>query len=130
MISLATTCLALAIYFESRGEPTKGMKYTAHVVMNRADDKENAVCETVFEQRQFSWANELRKLKSIESKVIKAKKRIKETESWEDSVMIASETISRDKDITNGATYFNKRNMGVRFKTNVKPMRIGKHIYY
>ena len=42
-------CLAMAIYFEARGEPTVGQIAVAHVIMNRveSDDFPNTVCGVV-----------------------------------------------------------------------------------
>lgn len=57
-------CLALAIYFESRGEPDAGQRAVGHVVMNRMKDDSfpGSVCEVVREggqevlhRCQFSW---------------------------------------------------------------------------
>ncbi len=49
MLSAALLCLATAVYFEARGEPTVGQVAVAAVVMNRVEDRRfpNDVCSVV-----------------------------------------------------------------------------------
>lgn len=51
------TCLALALFFESRGEPISGQLAVADVVMERTHNPRypNNVCDVVFQPRQFSF---------------------------------------------------------------------------
>lgn len=51
------TCLALAVYYEARGEPLEGQKAVAAVVMNRVNSPRfpDTACEVVFQPRQFSF---------------------------------------------------------------------------
>lgn len=131
MISLATACLALAIYNESRGEPNISQQYVAHVVLNRSADYENErVCSAVFDRQQFSWTNNIKSSKQPVIMVKRAMKQIDEPESWDKSIQTAKMVMNRKYDITNGAKFFNERKMGVRYKTKVKPIILGKHIYY
>ncbi len=55
-------CMARAIYFEARGEGTRGMTAVGYVVLNRVaskDFKPDTVCGVVYQQNrrgcQFSW---------------------------------------------------------------------------
>ena len=50
-------CLALAVYFEARNQPTAGQVAVAQVVMNRVYDARfpNTVCEVVKDPWQFSF---------------------------------------------------------------------------
>lgn len=50
-------CLAVAVFFEARGETTMGQYAVAEVVMNRVEDPRypDTVCEVVFEDSQFSF---------------------------------------------------------------------------
>ena len=55
---LEILCVALAVYFESRGEPLEGQRAVASVVWNRRNDPRwpNHTCEVVAEEGQFeSW---------------------------------------------------------------------------
>lgn len=50
-------CLALNVYFESRGESLIGQRFVAWVTLNRVLDQRfaNTVCGVVWEYKQFSW---------------------------------------------------------------------------
>lgn len=53
-------CLAIAIYFEARGEPLQGQYAVGQVVLNRVEDERypDTVCDVVFEDRQFSFTHD------------------------------------------------------------------------
>jgi spore germination cell wall hydrolase CwlJ-like protein len=53
------TCLAVAIYFEARGEMAINQIKVAEVIMNRVESKRypNTICEVVKQSRQFSFLN-------------------------------------------------------------------------
>ena len=57
---LASTCLALAIYFEARSEPVSGQLAVAYTVQNRVADKRwpDNTCDVVWQRRQFSWTHD------------------------------------------------------------------------
>ena len=134
MIGAATVCLALSVYFESRSEPIIGQHYVAHVVMNRSEStggkRMKDVCSIVFEDSQFSWTNSIKSSKEPVVMVKRAMKRVKDIKSWERSIEIAHKVANRRSDPTNGARYFNERKMGVRYRTHIKPIVVGKLIYY
>lgn len=52
-------CMAVAVFFEARGEPQAGQMAVAQVIMNRLADQRypDDVCGVVFENKQFSFAN-------------------------------------------------------------------------
>ena len=53
MITPALMCVAIAVYFEARGEPTAGQLAVAHVIHNRIEDPrypDNA-CDVVKQAR-------------------------------------------------------------------------------
>ena len=59
MTLTAATCLALAIYHESRGETRAGQIMVAATVMERVEDSRwpDTVCGVVFQPNQFAWVN-------------------------------------------------------------------------
>lgn len=130
MISLAATCLALTIYFESRGEPNLGKHYVGHITMNRSHLYEENVCEAVFDKDQYSWTDRVKRSKDKALMAKRAIQLVEDNESWGQSVEIAKKVINRGKDITNGAKFFNEKKMGRRYKTSVRTKIIGKHIFY
>ena len=56
----ALMCLAVAIYFEARGEPVDGQFAVGEVIMNRvkSEDYPDTVCDVVFEEDQFSFTED------------------------------------------------------------------------
>jgi spore germination cell wall hydrolase CwlJ-like protein len=52
---IALACLALNIWHEAGSEPIEGQKAVAYVTINRANALNKDLCETVFEDDQFSW---------------------------------------------------------------------------
>ena len=53
-----------------------------------------------------------------------------ELEAWQKSIEVAKDFKQKNTDITKGATYFNHIKLGVRYKTKVKSVRIGQHVFY
>ncbi len=54
------TCLAVALFFETRGEPQEGMEAVANVIINRVEDKRypSTVCGVVWEPKAFSYTHD------------------------------------------------------------------------
>lgn len=54
-------CLAMAVYFEARGEPMVGQVAVAQVVMARVDDHRypNTVCEVVKQGHYYTWSPDI-----------------------------------------------------------------------
>ena len=57
----ALSCLAMAIYFEARGEPMVGQVAVAQVVMTRVEDERfpNTVCDVVKQGQYYKWNPEI-----------------------------------------------------------------------
>ena len=51
-------------------------------------------------------------------------------EAWEESKKVAKNFYKNKTNYTNGSTYFNHKSLGVKYKTNVKPVKYGNHIFY
>ncbi len=60
-------CMALTLYHEGRGEGIKGQLAIAAVIMNRVKSKSypNAICEVVWQWKQFSWTHTALKYHSV-----------------------------------------------------------------
>lgn len=54
------TCLAVAIFFEARSEPTFAQHMVAQVIVNRVEHNSfpDDVCSVVYEDRQFSFTHD------------------------------------------------------------------------
>lgn len=134
MTSLAATCLALAVFFEARGEPDLGKQYTAHIVQNWSDDEKVSTCDVILNKlykEHFSFSLGNKTVLSLEKKVAKVTKHSDiEKAAWERAVEIGRKVNQRKFDITQGAKYFNHKRRGVKYKTKVKPRVIGEQLYY
>ncbi|QTD31478.1 cell wall hydrolase [Pseudomonas fluorescens] len=119
MVQSALLCLALNIYHEARGEPTKGQIAVAMVTMNRAEWKARNVCEVVYEPNQFSWTR-------------KRDHTPQEQEAWAKARRIARNVVEREhKDETRGATFFHTTSVKPRWRHAFKrTAKIGNHLFY
>jgi len=119
-------CLALNIYFESRGEPTEGQYAVADVTLNRVEDTRfpDTICEVVYQRRQFSWTHQIRNPRDP---------RLSEREAWHDAQLYAIEISQWDimRGITDGATYFHADYVRPSWRRHFeKTGRIGVHLFY
>lgn len=53
-------CVALNVYFESRGETIEGQRAVAFVTFNRVEDEKfpSLPCDVVWDKKQFSWTHD------------------------------------------------------------------------
>lgn len=129
LASADSTCtkepLACNIYFEARGEKTKGQYAVAFTTVNRLKSGKygESMRSVVFAKNQFSWTNRHRKITDPEA-FEKARKIAKEVRTWS-----ADPATYRKKDVTGGAKYFHKKGTHPRWNKRVTA-RIGKHVFY
>lgn len=118
----ALQCLAEAIYFEARGEGTKGMRAVAEVILNRVDNHRfpNSVCGVVYQKGQFSYLRMSKR--GIHNKAVYG--RIQQ---------IAFEAMSgaAPRSLTDGATYFHTTSVRPDWSHRfTRTTRIGAHVFY
>ena len=117
-------CLALNIYFESRGESKKGQKAVAWVTLNRSYDSEypDDICDVVYDGGQFSWT---RDKKSDDPN---------DSAAWAQALYIAYDILKSHKvsnDPTDGAVMFHTSNSKPYWrKSYVITTKIDGHIFY
>lgn len=117
-------CLALNIYFESRGESAIGQEFIGWVTLNRVIDQKfpNTICEVVWEDKQFSWTHDGKSDKP------------KDKDAWATAQAIADQVIQSYgviRDPTEGATFFHADYANPYWNTSVKKVvQIDKHIFY
>lgn len=117
-------CLALNIYFESRGEPEEGQMAVAHVTLNRVRSNRfpNSICDVVYQPRQFSWTH-LRKSHIPRNKT--AWKRAK------DIAAIAIRWHLVGEDFSDGALFFHADYVQPYWAEHFEQtVQIGRHIFY
>lgn len=99
-------CLTCNIYEESRNQPLAGQILVAKTTLNRAMAGKQSICKTVWENKQFSWTNDVtgaqdynqrvqesslkHKVKVTAKNLMKVPmKQINETDSWRKALEVA-----------------------------------------
>jgi spore germination cell wall hydrolase CwlJ-like protein len=122
-------CLALNVYFESRGEPLMGKHAVAAVTLNRVahPDFPDSICRVVLQgvrygrnRCQFSWACDGHS------------DRPRDRAAWQRAQQVAYDALFFDQpDPTDGALYFHATRVRPSWaRSMVKSRQIGRHIYY
>jgi spore germination cell wall hydrolase CwlJ-like protein len=120
-------CLALAMYWEARGEGRKGMIAVGWTVLNRSRNEHfpASPCEVIYQggergRCQFSWW--------CDGKSDRPQNR----DSWTRARIIAAELLTDPpRDPTGGALFYHSRSIPVPWKRRrVRTARIGNHIFY
>lgn len=122
MVSESILCMAIAIFHESRGEIKKAQYAVAEVIHNRTKHPNypDNYCGVVKDKGQFSFVKNQRQLRPPRY----------ELEAWQKSIEVAKDFKQKKTDITKGAIYFNHVTQGVKYKTKVKSVKIGQHVFY
>ena len=114
-------CLAMNIFYESRGEPILGQLAVANVTMNRFSRSTNTICNIVYSPGQFEWT----------------KKRLREPsggDAWRQATILAWLVLNQPElmfDITNNALYFHSfRRTPRSFYRFEHAITIGNHRFY
>lgn len=115
-------CLTENIYREAAYEPKVGWVAVAFVTMNRlfSGNYADSVCGVVHQPNQFSWVGE-RNLPKINSDLYSQIQRVA-TAVYLD--------YDKDRDITDGATYYHADYVQPGWKNLQKTKKIGAHIFY
>ena len=121
-------CLALAIYFEARGEPFEGQMAVAQVVRNRVRDPRypSSICAVVFQNAnrrhrcQFSFA--------CDGKSDRARDRV----AWDRAVRIARLINTGPmRDLTVAATHYHADYVAPDWAGHLsQTVKIGRHLFY
>jgi len=122
----AEMCVALAVYFESRGEPEIGQRAVAAVVMNRTRDRRwpDDPCEVVWQRNdrgcQFSWV------------CIRRSHEPQDMRAWARAQAIAAAAVrGRLEDPTDGAVFFHADSVNPYWSTAFRlVVQYGAHRFY
>ncbi|TCT07184.1 cell wall hydrolase [Tepidamorphus gemmatus] len=122
-------CLAVAIYFEARGESEAGQMAVAQVVLNRVLDHRypNTVCGVIYQNRQ--WRNRCQFSFACDGRP----ETIRDKQSWATALRIAEEALKGDYFLDNVgmATHYHATYVNPRWGRYLKRLeRIGTHIFY
>ncbi len=123
----AKICLALAMYWEARGEGDRGMLAVGSVVLNRVESQyfPNSVCGVVYEGGetppcQFSWWCDGKS------------DRPRNQTQWQAALNAADKLLSdQAHDPTGGALFFLSASVRSSFHSSrQRTARIGNHVFY
>ncbi len=125
------TCLALNVYFESRGEPLAGQYAVAEVTMNRVASRHypRTVCGVVYQKNwdplraryvgAFSWTE-------FDTRALP------KGEAWMQAWQIAEEVYyQRQPQALKGATHYHAEHIQPSWsREKIAVARIGRHVFY
>ena len=121
----AQHCVALAMYWEARGEGHRGMLAVGSVVINRVEDDRfpDSVCGVVYQGGetppcQFSWWCDGKSDRPTHGTL------------WTASLSLADELLTaRPGDPTHGALFFHNTSIRAPWRRE-RTTRIGNHVFY
>jgi len=121
----AQHCVALAMYWEARGEGHRGMLAVGSVVVNRVEDDRfpNSVCGVVYQGGetppcQFSWWCDGKSDRPTHETL------------WTTSLSLADELLTaKPPDPTHGALFFHNTTTRPPWRRE-RTTRIGNHVFY
>ncbi|HLO77365.1 MAG TPA: cell wall hydrolase [Magnetospirillum sp.] len=114
-------CLALNVYWESRGQPLRGQAAVAHVTLNRvgAAGFPRSVCGVVYQGCQFGWTCDGRGDGPVDGP------------GWEEALWVARQAAA-ENDVTGGALFFHHVNEHPQWARGRYARRtvIGQHVFF
>jgi len=128
ILTSSAMCIALAVYFEARGEPVEGQYAVAEVILNRVDSPrypDNACAVTAQDNGprphdcQFSYMCD------------GLPETTQETEAWERAQQIAIDVTDESTMYVEGATHFAASSVNNRWTRQFEQIgTIGGHTFY
>jgi len=110
--------ITLNIYHEARSEPFLGQKAIAHVVYNRAENRDLSVEAVIREPLQFSWVHQKK-------------------DYWPDDwtavhiALKAAAEAANEEDFTGGATYYHHESVSPAWVFDMEYLgTYGTHLFY
>lgn len=125
-------CLVRNLYHEGRGEVLVGQAFVVKTVINRVRDTKHphSICRVVYQNKQFSWVNQIPKNKqqvpnktTAEKELLKSLENLSTAVIWLDRVGI---------DFTQGSQFYHSTKVHPRWDYSklVKTKVVGNHVFY
>ncbi len=128
ILTSAALCMALNLYFESRGEPELGQKLVAQVTMNRAQQDKSKVCEAVLARHQFSWTK-----KHVAGKRLN-KRSVPKEPVWSDMQALAGDAVHGNISLPakwKNVAYFHSESERPAWAARQRFLgKVGNHLFY
>ena len=123
-----TSCLAKAVYFEARGESTKGQEAVAAVILARtkAPGRPKSICGVVYEGSRLSTGCQFSFTCDGLAHIVR------DARAWTRAISIASRAMLGQFDwVARGATYYHADYVRPNWALHmIKVAQIGTHIFY
>lgn len=109
------TCVALAIYYEARGESARGQQAVGDIIMNRTKKYQTTPCDVLFQKNQFSF---------IRGKPLEPK----QDSIWQRTVELATKIVGGElpNTVIGRLGFYNPKYSSIR----IGGLRIGSHIFH
>jgi len=114
------TCLAVAVYFEARGEPIDGQMLVTETIINRVDDERwpDTICEVVQQPHQFSFYGD------------GLPDTPRDEDAYATALEVAAEAMAGDH-LWAGPLYYHTTDVQPVWRHELEPIGIvGNHIFY
>lgn len=114
------TCMAVAIYFEARGESIDGQMMVAETIINRVADERwpDTICEVVKQPHQFSFYSDGKS------------DRPRDEKAYHTALLVAEEALAGDH-LWSGALYYHTLDVRPVWRHALEPLGVvGHHIFY
>lgn len=114
------TCMAVAIYFEARGEPIDGQMLVAETILNRTADPRwpDEPCDVVKQPHQFSFYSDERS------------NRPRDLEAYTTAFLVAQHAIAGDH-LHTGALYYHTTAVQPVWRHDLQVLgQFGSHFFY
>jgi N-acetylmuramoyl-L-alanine amidase len=120
-LSPEVRCLAVAVYFEARGEPLEGQLAVAQVIRNRTQNPSwpREVCDVVYQPKQFSFTSDRHSDKPMRESLWRTAQAI--------AIIAATDNWS---DVVKDATHFHATRVSPGWSNLRRVSVIGNHIFY
>jgi len=137
MFSEAILCMAVAIYFEARGEPFIGQMAVANVIMNRVEDSRypNDTCSVVEQGPTYTWAKHYPVRNKCQFSFYcdgKSDAPNRNSQAWNTALTVATGAkFKMYYDVTEGATHYHATYVNPSWaERKTKTVQINDHIFY
>lgn len=130
---LVETCLAMAIYFEARGEPLAGQLAVAQVIINRVASPRypNTPCEVIQQGPVYPSGHPVKHRCQFSFWCDGRPEVVADNAAWHTALLVAAAAKGSALDITEGATFYHATNVSPRWRYTMKvTVQIGSHIFY
>jgi len=114
------TCMAVAIYFEARGEPIDGQMMVAETILNRAADPRwpDEPCDVIAQPKQFSFYDDRRNNTP------------RNMEAYTTAVLVAQQALAGDH-LKTGALWYHTTSVRPVWRRDLQPIGVvGEHVFY